>query len=132
MDTKSILLMNNGAFLERADVEMTRVIANLLDPNTPVKAKRKLTITLEFSIDADRQNILTDCTVKPTLAPMSPSRTVLYAENPENVVEMAPQIPGQMGIDGGMWKLHAREIVKGYLEERLEAEIDDGAVVVAL
>ena len=101
MDTKSILLMNNGAFLERADVEMARVIQNLLDPNTPIKAKRKLTITLEFSIDADRQNILTDCTVKPTLAPMSPSRTVLYTADGEHVVEMAPQIPGQMDMEGG-------------------------------
>ena len=101
MDTKSILLMNNGAFLERADCEMTRVMANLLDPNTPVKTKRKLTITLEFSIDAARQNISTECTVKPTLAPMSPSRTFLYAADSENVVEMAPQIPGQMDMDGG-------------------------------
>lgn len=100
MDTKSILLMNNGAFLERADCEMARVIANLLDPNTPIKAKRKLTVTLEFSVDATRQNIATECTVKSTLAPMSPSRTFLYAADPENVVEMAPQIPGQIDMYG--------------------------------
>jgi hypothetical protein len=31
-----------------------------------------------------------------------------------------------------MWKLHAREIVKKYLEERLVAEIENGSVVVAL
>lgn len=101
MDTKSILLMNNGAFLERADCEMPRVIANLFDPNTPIKTKRKLTITLEFSIDAARQNILVDCIVKPTLAPMSPSRTFLYTEDGKSVVEMALQVPGQLDMDGG-------------------------------
>lgn len=34
--------------------------------------------------------------------------------------------------DGGMWKLKARETVKAYFEDRLSAEIESGAVVVAL
>lgn len=34
--------------------------------------------------------------------------------------------------DGGMWKLEARNTVKKYLEEALEAEIQAGAVVVVL
>ena len=34
--------------------------------------------------------------------------------------------------DGGMWKLKARETVKSYFEEYLNAEIESGDVIVAL
>lgn len=34
--------------------------------------------------------------------------------------------------DGGMWKLQARGTIKQYLEEAFAAEIQEGAVVVAL
>lgn len=61
---KSILEMARGAFLERADCEMARVIENILDP-------------------------------------MNPSTTFLYVAGEESVVEMAPQIPGQLSMDEG-------------------------------
>lgn len=34
--------------------------------------------------------------------------------------------------DGGMWKLHARQTIKEYLENALKDEISMGAVVVTL
>jgi len=34
--------------------------------------------------------------------------------------------------DGGMWKLHARETIKQYLDDAFSSEIQDGTVVVAL
>ena len=48
-DTKSILQMARGAFQERVDLEMAKVIDNILDPNTKPTQKRKLTLTIEFS-----------------------------------------------------------------------------------
>lgn len=45
---KSILQMAKGAIQERADYEMSRLLANILDPNTSATAKRKLTLTLEM------------------------------------------------------------------------------------
>ena len=45
---KSILQMARGAIMERADYEMSRLLANILDPNTSATAKRKLTLTLEL------------------------------------------------------------------------------------
>ena len=98
---KSILEMARGAFLERADCEMARVIENILDPNTSAREKRKLTLTLEFKPDDTRQNIAVSCTVKAALAPMNPSTTFLYVAGEESVVEMAPQIPGQLSMDEG-------------------------------
>jgi len=52
---KSILQMARGAIMERADYEMSRLLANILDPNTSATAKRKLTLTLELKPDDDRQ-----------------------------------------------------------------------------
>lgn len=34
--------------------------------------------------------------------------------------------------DGGMWKLSARETIKKFLEERLQQEVSEGSVVIAL
>ena len=104
-DPKSILQMARGAFLERVDTEMAKVIDNILDLNTKPTAKRKLTLTIEFVPDDERQNIGVGFTVKPTLAPMVPARTTLWVagENETGecqVVEMVPQVPGQMSMDG--------------------------------
>lgn len=50
-DSKSILQMARGAFQERVDLEMAKVIENILDPNTKPTQKRKLTMTIEFVPD---------------------------------------------------------------------------------
>lgn len=41
---KSILEMARGGFLEVTDLEMTKAIANIMDPNTSATAKRKITV----------------------------------------------------------------------------------------
>lgn len=96
---KSILEMCGGAFQELADYEMSRIIENIADVNTNPTQKRKLTITLELIPDDTRQNIVVKCDVKSKLAPTNPAVTMLYATG-EQVVEMVPQIPGQVAMDG--------------------------------
>lgn len=96
---KSILEMCGGAFQELADYEMSRIIENIADVNTSPTQKRKLTITLELIPDDTRQNIVVKCDVKSKLAPTNPAVTMLYATG-EQVVEMVPQIPGQVAMDG--------------------------------
>ncbi len=97
---KSILEMNNGAFLERADISMSQITANINDPNTSYKFKRKLAMHFELTVDAERRNLVVDCTTKVTLAPLIPSRTFLYATGDGNFVEAPRQTPGQIGFDG--------------------------------
>lgn len=101
---KSILEMARGAFMERADYEMKAVIDNIMDPNTPATAKRKVTITMEFVPDALRENVATAFTVQSKLAATNPVKTTLYIAGKDSkgelqVVEMVPNIPGQMRID---------------------------------
>ena len=100
----SIMRMARGAFEERVDNEMSSVIDNILDVNTKPTAKRKITLSIELTPDDDRQKIHVSVTAKSTLAPTTPVTTALYMTTDGNgemaVVEMVPQIPGQMSLDG--------------------------------
>jgi hypothetical protein len=94
---ESILSMAKGAFMERADYEMERVIDNILDVNTKPTAKRKITITLEFTPDDERQQIGVAVTAKSVLATTNPVTTALFITSDGNgemvVAEMMPHIP---------------------------------------
>ena len=105
--TKSILEMARGAFLERADYEITKLVRNILDPNTKAVEKRKLSITMTLMPDDDRKNINVKFESKCTLAPTNPVMTSLYlaGENSDGmpqILEMTPQAPGQFNMFGEM------------------------------
>lgn len=102
---KSISEMAGGAFMEIIDAEMTKIIDNITDPNTAATAKRKLVVTFEFVADDERRNIRVTHSTKCTFAPKNPQVTSLYiaGENSTGemqVVEMVPQIPGQLSAFG--------------------------------
>lgn len=102
---QSILEMARGAFLERTDYEMGKVIDNILDPNTKATAKRKITITLELTPDEDRSTFRVNTVAKAALVPTNPVTTTLCVTSDPGtgevaVVEMVPQIPGQLSMDG--------------------------------
>ena len=104
MKKESIMRMAAGAIEERVDYEVTRVVENILDPNTKPDAKRKITITLEFLPDSERKHIAIAATAKSNLvatAAVATSMLITSDGNGEMVVaEMVPQIPGQLGLDG--------------------------------
>ena len=103
-NTDSILQMARGAFVERVDYEMHKVIDNILDPNTKATAKRKITLTIELVPDDERQQINVQVTAKSILAPTNPVGTALYVTGNSNgepvLAELVPQVPGQMAMDG--------------------------------
>ena len=103
-NTDSILQMARGAFVERVDYEMHKVIDNILDPNTKATAKRKITLTIELTPDDERRQIQVSVTAKSTLAATNPVATSLYVTGDSNgelvVAEMVPQVPGQLNMDG--------------------------------
>ncbi len=105
MEKSSIVRMAMGAIEERLDVEVTRVMENVLDLNTKADAKRKIVLTLELTPDSERKHVSLSATAKSTLAPTEPVKTSLYITSDRNgemqVVEMVPQIPGQMNLSGG-------------------------------
>ena len=101
---KSIVDMAGGAIKERVDYEMAKVIDNILDANTKPDAKRKLVLTLTITPDAERTNLTVETQVKTTLVPTNAVKTALYVAGATGtgevqVLEMTPQIPGQLGMD---------------------------------
>lgn len=103
--TKSMLDMASGAIKERVDVEMPKIIKNILDVNTNPTKPRKLTLTLTFTPDDMRQVVTTKCEVKTALVASNPVTTSLYVgefNGEVQAVEMQPQVPGQMGMDGSV------------------------------
>lgn len=102
---KSILEMARGAFLEQVDYEMAKVIDNILDPNTKATGKRKITVTMELAPDDSRAKIAVSFSTKLALVPTNPLTTSLYVLGDSGtgemcVVEMVPQIPGQIALNG--------------------------------
>lgn len=103
INVKSILEMARGGIQEMVDYEMSRILDNILDVNTKATAKRKISITLEFTPDDYRQVVAVSSQVKSTLAVTAPVQTALYLHaGAEGVTatEMTAQIPGQTSLIG--------------------------------
>lgn len=90
--------------MERIDYEMTKVVDNILDPNTEATAKRKVQLTIEFRPDSNRQTVSVACGVKSALCPTNPVATSPYITGNEfgevTAVEMVPNVPGQLDMMG--------------------------------
>ena len=102
-DAKSIMEMAHGAILERCDYEMARVMDNIMDPNTNPTTKRRITLTLEFKPDKNRQMISVEATAKSALAPTDPIALSLYTGFEAGrfvAVEMQSNVPGQLDVYG--------------------------------
>ena len=103
---KSILEMCQGAFLEIFDYGMAKLQDDIMDPNTQAKSPRTLTVTLKLTPDEQRSKVSVECTSKLGFGKTLPLGTTLHVmadrETGEMcMVEAVPQIPGQMGFDGG-------------------------------
>ena len=98
----SIMSMARGAFEERVDYEMDKVIQNILDPNTKATAKRKITLTIELTPDDERRTIGVSVTAKSTLAATNPVATALYVTSDGNGEVVSCEIvPGGEAADAG-------------------------------
>lgn len=106
LDKKSILEMGQGSFIELADYGMAKLLDDIMDPNTQATSQRTLTITLKLTPNEQRSKVAVECTHKLSFGKMLPLETTLHAiadrETGEMcMIEATPQIPGQMGFDGG-------------------------------
>lgn len=64
-----------GALQEKFDDAIEKVLANLMDPNTPWKNKRKISIEVTFEQNEDRDDTSVNVSVVPKLAPVKPIAT---------------------------------------------------------
>ena len=69
-DLKELFEMNDGAFMERAEYEMSRISENLGNVNTSYKAKRTLTLRFTFTTDEMRNCVFCGFSAESKLAPL--------------------------------------------------------------
>lgn len=88
-----------GAFTEKINQGINEVLANIQDPNTDWKSKRKLTIELTFMSREDRELTSVDILTKTKLAPAKPIATtfIMGTDGKGGIIasEFKNQIPGQ-------------------------------------
>ena len=84
MSKRKILEMARGALMERADYELTRIVENIMDINTPATKPRKLTVTIDLRPDETRQMVVISATAKSTLVATTPIQSTFWMESDEN------------------------------------------------
>lgn len=94
----------NGALQERFNREMEKVVKNMRDTNTSYKETRKITITLTFKQDEDRNAAACTVDVNSKLAKVKSFETNFgigqdLRTNQYLAKEYNNQIPGQMDFD---------------------------------
>ena len=74
----SLATLAGGGAIERFDDALVQVVENICDVNTDPKAKRKITLTVTFAPNEERDygDVSIDC--KPTLAPPRPVPTIAF------------------------------------------------------
>lgn len=95
----------NGAFSVQVNRAIQEVAENIQDPNTEASAARKITVTIGFKPNKDRNFVATSVQAKTTLAPALGTVTALsmgkdIKTGKVEVVEVTTgQIPGQMSVN---------------------------------
>ena len=105
VETSSILEMAQGAIMEQVNMEVSKIVDNILDPNTTATKKRQLNLVVDFAPSADRSTVVITATAKSKLLPNNSIQTTLYVgadsrTGEVQAVEMVPQIPGQQSFSG--------------------------------
>lgn len=71
-----------GGVQEKLELELKKVFDNIQDMNTEAEAKRKITLTLEFKPDKNREIVHTNSSFKTNLAPtVGVGTTILTGRN---------------------------------------------------
>ncbi len=73
-----------GAVAERFNIELQKVLENIMDPNTDAKKARKLTLTLTFKADENRDVASVNIEAKTTLAPANSLATKILMDKDRN------------------------------------------------
>ena len=103
-----------GALQEKFDGAMDQVLQNLMDPNTPWKNKRAITVKVTFEQNEERDDVSVDVAVEAKLSPAKPIGTRMsigrdiktgetFAE------EYGSQVRGQMSLGDYQDQLNDKE-----------------------
>ena len=93
----------NGALAARFNEEFRKVLENIQDPNTKAKTSRKITISLSFQADDDRELAIVDIQAKSTLVNRAgvSTKVLIDRDNEGKVVgkELKSGVKGQTYLE---------------------------------
>ena len=104
MEAVELKNIAGGALQAKFNKAMEAVVANLLDPNTPSKDKRKITIEMTFGTDEERTQVASTVSVKQKLAPLHPINTQFgigkdLKDGGNFIEEYGQHLPGQLALN---------------------------------
>lgn len=104
MEAVELKNIAGGALQLKFNKAMEAVVANLLDPNTPSKDKRKITIEMTFVTDEERTQVASTVSVKQKLAPLHPINTQFgigkdLKDGGNFIEEYGQHLPGQLALN---------------------------------
>ena len=105
VETKSILEMAQGAIMEQVNLEVSKIVDNILDLNTEPKKKRTLTLTVDFVPNSDRSQVVINATAKSKLLPNNAVQTTLYVGADASTGEIQAVEMGDGPIDAALLAL---------------------------
>ena len=80
----NVLEMAQGAVMEQIVNESSRIMSNILDPNTKATAVRKMTVTITFRPNEDRDKVNVEAQAKSTIAPVKSVETSYFVAEDDN------------------------------------------------
>lgn len=104
MQSVNLETFAGGALQEKFDDAMEKVLLNMMDPNTPWKNKREITVKVTFEQNEDRTDTTVNVAVVPKLAPVKPIGTrMAIGKNLKTgdvfAEEYGTQLRGQMTLE---------------------------------
>lgn len=105
MDEQKVTIgtLAGGAVQERFEIELQKVLQNIMDPNTDWKKKRTITLSVTFDPTEERSFSTINCAVKSTLAPQKLVSSGLFigkdGKGRALAAEVVKQTPGQIFIE---------------------------------
>lgn len=74
----NVSTLSGGALVERIQEEISKAIANIVDPNTPAKKPRTITMKMVIKPNEQRNIAEVSVTTSSTLCPPTPIETGIY------------------------------------------------------
>ena len=119
-ETLTLDNLGGGAAQEQFNHELSKVLANILDPNTKPTALRGLTLTVKFKPDEDREMVDVEVNCSSKLATIKPFPTQIYMSVGEDGQAVAMEYnPKQMHMKDQLVE-ESENVVRFKREERSE------------